>query len=160
MLKTIGLCMIVVGSFGAAFWNNKMQNHRLVINEAMLDLVMYIKNRIIFFHEELNDIYAGYENKYFDKSGFLCELLEGDFNNALKKSGIIKEFDEKTSRRLFEFGNKLGRSAIDEQSLNCDMCMNALEEQLSHLREEIPKKGRMYSSLYIIGGLAAALLLI
>lgn len=160
MLKVIGLSLIITGAFGTALWNVRFQKQRLKINEAMLDIILYIRNRIMFFHEDLNDIYQSYENDVLQKCGFLCELSEGDFIYALNKSRIKDSFDDRTGAALWEFGKKLGKSGIDEQISNCDYCIEVLEKRIACLQEEIPKKSKTYSSLCIIAGLAAVLLLI
>ena len=160
MLKMIGLILIITGSFGFSLWNASYQKRRLCINESILDLVLYIKNRILFFHENLNDIYYSYENDYLQKSGFLTALSELGFNEALKSSGTNDYFDNKVIFILYNFGKRLGKTGVEEQISNCDSCIEQLQHSIEKLRAETPDKIKMYSSLSIIAGLGVALLLI
>lgn len=160
MIKILGLIFIICGSFGGAIWNIRFQKNRLYINESILDFIIYIKNRIYFFHENLNDVYNSYENIFLEKSGFLSFIPELGFNDALKSSEINECFDKKIQSALFDFGKKLGKSGVDEQIANCESCIQQLEINIDKMREDVPNKIKMYSSLSVISGFGIALMLI
>ena len=160
MLKILGLILIISGSFGGSLWNAHYQKQRLLINESILDFVLYIKNRIHFFHENLVDIYSSYENDYLQKTGFLTAIGDLGFNEALEISGTNDFFDKKVISVLNNFGKKLGKTGVEEQILNCDGCIEQLQQSINKLRTETPDKIKMYSSLSVIAGLGISLLLI
>jgi len=160
MLKTAGLILIIIGSLGGSLWNASYQKQRLYINESILDFIIYIKHRIHFFHESLDEVYSSYENEYLQKRGFLTAITDTGFNRALTQSGIDECFDKKTVSVLRNFGKKLGKTGIEEQIANCNSCIEQLQFSLEKLRKETPERIKMYSSLSIIGGLGISLLLI
>ncbi|MBQ3100846.1 MAG: stage III sporulation protein AB [Clostridia bacterium] len=160
MLKTLGIILILSGSFGGAVRNVKFQKNKLYINEAFLDFITYVRNRIFFFHENLNDVYNSYENCYLQKNGFINLIPEVGFGEALRLSGAIECFDKKMQSVLLNFGSRLGKSGVDEQLANCDSCTQQLEQYIEKMRIEIPNKIKMYSSLSVISGLGISLMLI
>lgn len=160
MLKIFGLILILSGSFAGAIWNIKFQKNRLYVNEAFLDFIMYLRNRIYFFHENLNDVYSSYENIFLQKNGFISLIPELGFNDALIVSGTMECFDKKIQSVLINFGNRLGKSGVNEQIANCDSCIEELERYLEKMRQEIPDKIKMYSSLSVILGFGIVLMLI
>ena len=160
MLKIFGLILILSGAFGGAVWNVRFQKNRMYLNEALLDLIIYIRNRINFFHENLNDVYSSYENAILQKNGFINLIPEVGFNDALRHSGAIEAFDKKMQSVLINFGNILGKSGVEEQLANCDSCIEQLERCLEKIQRELPDKIKMYSSLSVISGFGVALMLI
>ena len=160
MLKITGLCLIIVSSFVAAIYYSYLQKKKLTITQAFLDFIIYIKHRIIFFREEIDDIYSSYENVDLEKSGFMDLLAESSFENAIVNERIKHMLSSKSINALMDFGKKLGKSNLEGQRSNCDVCTEALESEVQRMVDEAPQKGKVYSSLCIIAGLVAVLLLL
>ena len=160
MFKIAGVTVIIISSVSAAFIYSSGCRRRIAVNEGMLDLISYIRARILFFRDPLSLIFADYQNESLEKTGFLSEVPDAGFGAALSNSGILHLFDKNTSACLVDFSKKLGRTGVEEQINNCDMCISLLTDNLKAMKAELPDRARMYSSLCVIAGLGAVLLII
>ena len=160
MLKAAGLIVILTASVSAAFINTRAYKRSLSVNEGTLELIRYIRTRILYFHDSLSEIYSDFENAALDRCGLLSEIREKGFMVSVSESRYSGFFGKSTLQKLKLFGKKLGKTSVEEQIGNCDVCIAVLEDEVSKMRAELPLKTRMYSSLCIISGMGAALLLI
>ena len=160
MFKTAGLIIILAASVAAAYISSRSCRSRLAANEGILDLVRFIKARIMYYNDPLDKIYNDFENSELDSRGFITELRSEGFSEALISSDTIGCFDDTVLAKLGDFTKKLGMTSAEEQVSNCDLCIVFLENEVEKMRAELPKKARMYSSLCVIAGLGAVLLLI
>lgn len=152
--------MIVISSAIGAVYNAKTRKNRLRFAEELLDLIAYIKNRIVMFRDPIDQIIEGFEGELLAASGFMRDFSDNGFSYAMNKSEIGKVVSANTLRRLNEFAKKLGKTDAETQNAYCELCLISLEEDIEKLKQELPEKTKMYSSLCIIAGLSAALLLI
>ncbi|MBQ7646609.1 MAG: stage III sporulation protein AB [Clostridia bacterium] len=160
MIKYIGIFLVMISSAGAAYMNTRSYKTRLNANEGMLEFIRYIRARILYFKDPLTEIFYDYENKTLEDAGFLKSVRGVGFGKSLENYRVMRFFDGKTAEALKTFSNKLGKTSAEEQIDNCDLCIEALSSVVEKMRRELPQKTGMYSSLCVIAGLGASLLLI
>lgn len=160
MIKYLGLVLIAVSSFTGSILYASSCRKKLLINERMLDFIRYVRCRIQYFRDPLSDIYEKYEDPVLSKSGFLSLLSDEGIYDALCDSGLIKYFLPNTAEMIRTFSEKLGKTGLEEQNDVCRVCDEMLQKDISYLNSVIPGKIRVYSSLFLISGLAVVLLLI
>ena len=68
-------------------------------------------------------------------------------------------FSEADGAFLREFGRGLGVSDVEGQLAHCRTFRGFADERLESVRQSAQNKGRLYATLGVVGGLAAALLL-
>ena len=160
MIKTVGVSVILAASFSAAVYNSFAYKKKVSFVEGILDLISFIRSRILYFRDPLDHIYSDFENKALDRSGFLDELRRSGLSEALKIPAVSGLFEKRIYAQLKSFAAGLGKTSADEQINSCNMCIDMMKTDVEKLRREMPEKTHMYSSLCIIAGLGAALLLI
>lgn len=86
--------------------------------------------------------------------------LEEAWRAALKKLREDEFFSltDAEARMLEDFGAGLGTSDYKAQKANMEMALERLDAQAQTLRQEVAQKGKIYRSLGMLGGLAAAIL--
>lgn len=133
-----------------------------------------IKIMIQFFETQLNfcrtpvlDLLLKAE-KRFDNRSFkfikMCRDIcdEGrSFSDAWENavcSFIPSGFTKKDKEFLISFGNQLGRTDLEGQTAICRLYDSLFDEQLIAAKEDLRRKGSLYSGLGLAGGLLFAVI--
>lgn len=83
-----------------------------------------------------------------------CECVQESRMN------IISQLDENDIKALLDLGSVLSLGDRQGQCESCGIILRRLEKNLESAKKERDKKGRMYSSMGVLCGLAFALLII
>ena len=129
--------------------------------EGFLQLMRHIKAQITCFRMPLSRIWESFSSDELEKCGFLPALREcQDFALALDMCRGQIWLSAEEVRLLISFSAELGRSYADEQIACCDYYMGELERVCVERRSELPKRTKLYRSLFLVGGLMLVIILI
>lgn len=157
-IKYIGLFAIFIACTAVGFGLAGNEGKRLKNNEALISLIRYIRQRIGFFKSTTSEIYQTFENDLFKKNGF-TEILREDGLHAAITTTDIFELDEQTENALIRFSADIGKLPIGELISSCDYLLELLNDNQKKLFEQYPSKRKAYSSLGMLFGIMAVILL-
>ena len=81
------------------------------------------------------------------------------WEQSVEQQGKRPYLKEKDLSILYAFGNGLGTTDVEGQLANCRLHSKLVEESLQHARAERDGMGRLYSTLGILAGIGAAIVL-
>lgn len=81
------------------------------------------------------------------------------WEQSVEQQGKRSYLKEKDLSILYAFGSGLGTTDIEGQLANCQLHSKLVEESLQHARAERDGMGRLYSTLGILAGIGAAIVL-
>ncbi len=170
MLKGIGLLLIVLAGIGLGGYAAAGLNRRASTLEKIQRLLSHIGSQIRYAAAPTGELLASSARMAeFQSLSFLREataaLARGaDFHTAWRE-GVRREgrgcgLAAGDMELLLCFGEGLGRTDIEGQLANCRDFSERFGEKLAEARRDAASKNRLYLTLGITGGLAAALLLL
>lgn len=139
---------------------------RLSSLETVKTAVITLKHRLCFTLgspiELLNELKADERFKscdYILNSANECE--QRGFETAWKTAVLQSElpFEENDRAILLQVGSILGKSDLETQLNQFDLLLEQLSAEIAEYRGEMDKKQRLYSSLGILLGVGAAVML-
>lgn len=158
MLKPIGLALIFIVCAYTGYEASAIMRHKLRMTEAFISFLTYIKSQIEFFSAPLSDIYESFHHETLDKCRFTDDLRLYGFAPALEKIRYSLPADVYESLTGFLTG--LGKSVKQCQIDLCDYHINDLYDKCKALKESLPQKTKLYTSLSVMAGLTAVIILI
>lgn len=157
-MRYLGVLLIFLASTVLGFALAGSEQSKLRQNDGLIDLLRHIRQKIGFFKSTPGEIYATFENRELERAGFCEALRKYGLQNALERVKCF-DLDENCERALLEFAEKIGKSPLGEQISGCDYMLELLETNQKRLCEEYPAKKKVYSSLGMLFGMMAVLLL-
>lgn len=158
MLKPTGLCLIFsvcvyIGYEAAARYRRKLR-----MTEALIALLTYIKAQIEFFSAPLDDIYSSFHNQVLDNCKFTENLRQNGFTATLDT--IRYSIPDEVYESLTSFAAGLGKSGRQCQIDLCNYHIEALVTASDVIKDSLPQKTRLYTSLSVMAGLTAVIILL
>lgn len=158
MLKYMGLALIFAVCVLVGQEASAISRRQLRMTEAFISLLTYIKGQIEFFSAPLAEIYGSFANKTLEN----CR-----FASVLRKEGLTVALDEirpslppDVYDSLVTFASGLGKSVKQSQLDLCEYHIEALHTSYIEQKEALPKKARLYTSLSVMAGLTAVIILL
>lgn len=159
-MKYIGLFLIFVCCTAGGMIVAGGVSRSLLLCEGMLQFVRHIRSQVSFYKTPVEEMCTSFQNEAFHQSHLDTLIVEKGLECALvEKEGALL-LEEDTFRALLSFSKRLGALSYDEQIADCDYVIQALEEAIVKKRENIPAKRQIYSSLGVLGGAMAVLILL
>lgn len=159
-MKYIGLFVIFVCCTvgGMALSGGVVRS--LALSEGLLQFVRYVKGQVSYFKMPVGAICKGFQNEAFQKAGFDKLICERGLVAAIEeKKGQLNLSDE-TYATLLTFARRIGTLSCEEQIVDCDYAAASLEKEIACKREKIPAQKQIYSSMGLLGGAMAVLILL
>ena len=155
--KIIGLGMLSLsGVIGASVFNKALTETKDQV-DALSELVRYVRWQIECFSMPISSILARAERDLLFRCGYKKEIPAKDFKGFLED---IKISDSATESALTELSQSFGNCYKEEQLRACERCFAAIEERRAELSDEIPKRKKINTTLFISGALGVAIILI
>lgn len=158
MLKPVGLALIFSVCVTIGYEAAALSRRKLRMTEALISLLTYIKAQIEFFSAPLSEIYNGFRNETLDNCGFTENLRQKGFAAALDTIHFSIPVEVYNSLTAFAAG--LGKSGKQCQTDLCDYHIEMLRTVCTELTASLPQKTRMYTSLSVMAGLTAVIILL
>lgn len=162
LLLTIFLSSALTGMRFASNEKNKLK-----INEGFLSLVLHVKRSVEYYSATLDEIYKSFSNSALEEIGFLPMLIEftssgkfSSFCHALEGCKKRLFLDEEVYSVLYSFGKSLGNCCREEQIDSCSAVAELLEERCGYLKQDLPKKIKLHTTLGISCGMMLVIVLI
>ncbi len=157
-LRYLGVLLIFLASTVLGFALAGSEQSKLRNNDGLIALLRHIRQKIGFFKSTPGEIYASFENRDLEKAGFCEVLCKMGLEEALIRVDCF-DLDENCENALRDFAGQIGKSPLGEQISGCDYLLELLEANQKRLCEEYPAKRKVYSSLGMLLGTMAVLLL-
>lgn len=155
--KIIGSGILLLsGAIGASVFNKALAETKEQ-SDALAELVRYVRWQIECFSMPISSVFAHAERELLLRCGYKKNIPAKDFKSFLED---IEIFDSATERTLSELSQSFGNCYKEEQIRACDRCIAALEERRGELSDEIPKRKKINTTLFISGALGVAIILI
>ena len=155
--KIIGLGILSLsGVIGASVFNKELTESKDQV-DALSGLVRYVRWQIECFSMPISSIFARTERELLFRCGYKKDIPAKDFKSFLED---IKIYDSATECALAELSQSFGNCYKEEQIMACERCSAVLEERRSELSDEIPKRKKINTTLFISGALGVAIILI
>lgn len=160
MMKYIGLFVIFVCCTVGGMALSGAVSRSLALSEGLLQFVRYVRGQVSYFKMPVAAIFKGFQNETFQKYQFDKLICEKGFVAALEEKKGQLNLSHETFAILSEFARRMGTLSYDEQIIDCDYAALALEKEIASKKEEIPAKRQIYSSMGLLGGAMAVLILL
>ena len=155
IIKIIGGASIVICSIFFAISHRRFEERRLRTLDGLIALITYIKGQVDCFALPIKEILSRLPAEIF----YDCNCPEG----ADSIDEIVAEcriYLEEESLRLVEaFASEFGSTFREEQLRRCDYYISSLGAERHVLVDEVTKRSRVGSALWICSSLAILILL-
>jgi stage III sporulation protein AB len=131
---------------------------KLRITEALIVLLTYIKAQIEFFSAPLSDIYNSFHNEVLDNCKFIENLRQNGFADAL--DSIRYKLPDEVYESLTSFAAGLGKTGKQCQIDLCNYHIGTLVNATGVIKDSLPQKTKLYTSLSVMAGLTAVIILL
>ena len=149
-MKLIGSLLIILASVVSSFFYEKNLKENLKNTVEICELIKYIKSKIEYFSTSINEILQSYETDN-------CHIKE----YVLKKDKFNCSYlDKSVVNQVNDFFDKLGKGYKKEQITLCDYTISLLESSVTNLKENYPKKAKLFRSLSLFFAIGCVIILI
>ena len=152
------LTLFASGAFAAYLFKGRF-TRAIKAEEEIIELIEHIRNKILYFSEPIEDIYASFECAVLSETGFIDEAYGNGWAKGIDKLKTNSVITENFADSVRDFGNALGSSFTDEEINNCNYYIAAGTGQFEKDKLELPKKSKLYSTFSIAGSLIIAIML-
>ncbi|MCI8554471.1 MAG: hypothetical protein HFJ80_05945 [Clostridiales bacterium] len=170
MLKMIGLLLVTAAGAGAGIGASIALRRRAAALEDAACLLRWLATRIRYSAASVGELlWEASQEREFSSLLFLQPAARGiregqdpvtAWSQALEKLGKAGGLSRSDRELLDRFGAGLGKTDIEGQLSHCELYGDLLAEHLGQARDEVRAKGRLYTTLGVIGGAAFALLML
>lgn len=158
-IRYFGILLVFAASTVFGFSMASSAGTRLRNNEGLIFLIRHIRQKIGYFKSTPSEIYASFENRDLEKNGFCKVLCEKGLLEAIERVNCF-ELDENCENALKEYAGQIGKTPLGDQISSCDYLIELLETGQKRLCEEYPAKRKVYSSMGMLFGIMAAIMLL
>ncbi len=159
-MKYIGLFLIFVCCTAVGMSLAGGVTRSLSLCEGMLAFVRHIRSKVSYYKAPVGEICASFQNEAFRRAGVDHLISERGLSKALELERGAFSLEEDAYDALQGFAGRLGSLNYDEQIADCDYIAEMLETAIEKKRESIPAKRQIYSTMGLLGGAMAVLILI
>lgn len=165
MLKYLGFIIIFLTSLLLGYIHFKKFGNRVSFLMRYSQFINYIEAEILYSSDIIIDLikkYAANDSLNNFLTYFVDKLNSGlTLKNAWKVSlNNVKDFSGLTNDDILvieNFGSTFGDSDINSQVSYCKMNKKLIDSQIKIALENKDKKGKLYFTLYILGGISIIL---
>lgn len=170
-IKIMGAVLIVVSSYIFGVYYSKKDKYKSEDLEEIKKGLSVIKDEIMFFSLPLGEAFlkasekiSGGVSAIFSDIGQgiknnKYETLADVINGAVDKN-ISETFMEKEDASvLVSLGKMVGDMDSDHQRASIDMALSDIDVGIRLLQEKSEKNEKMYRSLFVLGGILVAVIL-
>ncbi len=158
MIRLIGVCAVIAGSYIAGALGASFYKKQLLQTEGLYRLVCKIKADIEGLNLPLSDIYASFSDRALDECGF-TEILR---SSGLTQASFCVDLcvSSEVSSIIDELSARLGNGSREEQVLLCQHYGGRLSELCSLLSAEQRQKSKLVRTVCAAAGAMIAIMLI
>lgn len=155
MIRILGVVfLLAVGGYCAFFTTNQEKSKLTVIN-AWIELLYEIRNQIDCFSVPLPQILMHADRALLEKLG-----AKNNCRDAKELLDASSPFLDKDTKKLLEdFAKEIGTTYRTEQVKRCDHYLTALESHRDKIKQTLPLRLKMLTTLHLCACLGAVILL-
>ena len=155
-IKLLGSLLIALAGGGISLSFCRFERKRLIVLDAYISLLFYIKGQIDCYSMPLSDILLGADSSLIEACGYRGDVPLS-LQEMLPHSKIYLESE--SLRLLMQFSDEFGSTYKGEQLRRCDYYIDSLLERRRVLLEEIPSKSRVGSAIWMCASFALMIIL-
>ena len=158
-IRYTAILVIFLAGVAAAYRFRNRYSKSVAAEEEIIRLIEYIRNKIMYFSEPIEDIYSSFECSVLSETGFTEEIYENGWRAGI---ALLKEKSVITDRfasAVSDFGDRLGTTFSEEEINNCNYYISRANDAFEKDKLELPKKSKLYSSFSITGAMLIAIIL-
>lgn len=157
LVKSLGAVFIIGSSLLLYHMYSENLRKRLQSISALCELVEYIKTEIHMYKRPLGDIFSEYNKRRSDKEIRINEREVGIYS-AIEGDGYLYGEEERKILRYFD--EKIGHGTAMEMTELCEITLRKLRRIEEELKNELPKKQKVYKVVFFLAGLSVVIVLI
>lgn len=170
-IRILGVMLVIGSSTGLGFYMAFQWNEHLRTVEKLRKMIFLLKGEIIYANAPLTEAFERIGNKsggeignFFVKVADRLSRQHGETFyfvwqeeiNKLPKEVCLSKEDK---QNLKDLGEHLGYLDMEMQERNILLYMEQLDLTIGYLRKHKQEKGRLYTSMGIMGGLFLAIVM-
>ncbi len=159
-MKYVGLFLIFVCCTAGGMTVANGFTRSLNLCEGMLQFIRHIRSQVSFYKTPVGEMCTSFRNEAFRQNRMDELIAEKGLAVALSEKEGALLLEEDSFRALLSFAKRLGSLTYEEQIADCDFVIGMLENSICRKRDSIPAKRQIYSSLGVLGGAMAVLILL
>lgn len=159
-MKYVGLFVIFVCCTVGGMVLSGALTRSLSLSEGLLQFVRYVRGQVSYFKMPIDTICKGFQNEAFSKAELDRLICEKGLKTALEEKKGQLNLSAETYNALLEFADRMGTLSYDEQIADCDYTVSELEKEIANKKAEFPAKKQIYSSMGLLSGAMAVLILL
>ena len=171
IIKIAGACLLLPGCTGLGFWYAGHYRRHVEMVEQLRKMLFLLKGQILYANAPLEEAFRkvgdksqGSLSEFFGRVAGRIELQDGEAFYEIWKEEVEKikpevPLDKKDRRELMAFGEHLGYLDRDMQERTILLYLEQLDLVIEDGRANQKEKGRLYTSLGIMGGLFLVIIL-
>ena len=170
MLRTVGLCVIVISGVGCGFAMSNELGRRKKMMEMILRMIILLRGEIRYGNKSLYDAFTGaagkLEGKYRDF--FLLTAREmqrqkgesfGEiFRKCAEECLVAEELTGEEREKLYSLGRCLGYLGLEMQMKQLELMEEDIRLSFQELQKRLPERKKMYQNLGILLGILLAVI--
>ena len=153
MLRTVGLCVIVISGIGCGFAMSNELGRRKKMMEMILRMIILLRGEIRYGNKSLYDAFTGASGKLEEKTGDSFGTI---FRESAGKCLDLDCLSQEERDRFYSLGDQLGYLGLDMQLKQMDLMEKETEYAIRELRKDFCEKRKLYRSMGILGGIFVA----
>ena len=155
MIRILGACTVLGIGILAALSTVQKERKKLLVLEAWIALLYYVRNQIDCFSLPLDQILSNADRSLINTLGYCGEAPSPE--QLLNASEPFLDVD--SQKLLGTLIGELGSSYRQEQVKRCDYFLKELETQRDKTKQNLPMRQKMLVTLHLCAGLGAVILL-
>lgn len=159
-MKYVGLFVIFVCCTVGGMVVSSALSRSLALSEGLLQFVRYVRGQVSYFKMPIGAICEGFQNETFKKIELDRLIREKGLRCAIEEKKGQLGLSSETYSALLDFADRMGTLSYDEQIVDCDYLAERLESEIEGKKAEFPAKKQIYSSMGLLGGAMAVLILL
>lgn len=155
MIRLLGVgVLLALGAYCALFTSNR-EKKRLTVIDAWIELLYCVRNQIDCFSSPLPQILKGVDPSLLERIGAKKECT-----GALELVDASVPFLDRDSQKLLgDWAKEIGTTYREEQVRRCDHYLRDLEAHRDKVRQHLPMRLKMLTTLHLCAALGAVILL-
>lgn len=159
-MKYIGLFVIFVCCTVGGMALSGAVSRSLTLSEGLFQFVRYIRGQVSYFKMPIGTICERFQNDAFQKCNLDRLICEKGLSAAFEEKKGQLSLSSETYTALHDFSERFGTLSYEAQIADCDYLSGVLEREIASKKEEYHAKKQIYSSMGLLGGAMAVLILL
>ena len=146
MLKLLGIIIIGVCSVYGAYYSIMKNAKKTEYHEELLRFIKFIRLCIVNYRMPLSEI----EKRYDGKKKF--NII--NHSERCEEDSEFREYlDKESQKAVISFSSVIGKVPLEDEKRECDILIDLLKKKTDSVKENLPKKSKIESSLFVLGGI-------